>query len=131
MNDKYAIMDLDGYVMEMRSAAALSIAPDNTDNLDDYITISQMKYLVNSWCIGYDNQQRPILDEESNQNIFEDARIWISNVGLAKLAAEGCLECAWDSDANDMIFWPRNQTENHNDKPKPKRKNKRPKRKDT
>jgi hypothetical protein len=27
------------------------------------------------------------------------------NIALAKLASSGEIECAWDSDINDMIFW--------------------------
>jgi hypothetical protein len=132
MSEKYAIMDLDSYITDMRNAAAESIAPDNKDNLDEYITLSQMRYLVESWCIGHDDSLRPILDEEANQNIFEDVMIWISNSGLAKLAAEGLIECAWDSDANEFIFWSSaEKPEKKDGRPKSKRKNKGSKRKDT
>lgn len=130
MSEVYAIIDLDGYANEMRIAAAKSIAPDGQDNLDDYITISQIKSLVNAWCVGYDDQERPVLDEESNQHIFEDTTVWMTNVGLAKLAAEGFLECAWDDESNEMIFWASQESETTNEQPKPKRKNKRTKRKD-
>jgi len=27
------------------------------------------------------------------------------NVGLAKLASKGLVECAWDNETNEMIFW--------------------------
>jgi hypothetical protein len=131
MSENYAIVDLDGYIQEMRLAAAESIAPENTDNLDEYISLNQMKSLVESWCIGHDNHNRPIINEESNINIFEDTVTWISNVGLAKLAAEGLLECAWDNESNDMIFWsPKTKTQT-NDKPKSRPKNKGSERKDT
>jgi hypothetical protein len=135
MSENYAIVDLDGYIQEMRLAAAESIAPENTDNLDEYISLNQMKSLVESWCIGHDNHNRPIINEESNINIFEDTVTWISNVGLAKLAAEGLLECAWDNESNDMIFWsPKTKTQTKtqtNDKPKSRPKNKGSERKDT
>lgn len=105
MSDCYVITDLDGYVVEMRKAVGNSIADSNTDNLDDYISLDQMKGLVDSWCVGFDEEDRPILDEEANANIFEDARIWMTNVGLAKLAANGFVECAWDDECNEMVFW--------------------------
>lgn len=130
MSDVYAITDLDGYVSEMRLAAAKSIAPDGEDNLDEYISISQMKYLVDSWCVGYDNNNRPMLDEESNQNIFEDATIWMTNVGLAKLAAQNLIECAWDDKLNEMVFWYPQKEEPTNEQSTKPKKNKRSKRKD-
>lgn len=131
MSEVYAIIDLDGYVSEMRLAAAQSIAPEGDDNLDDYISLNQMKYLVDSWCVGYDDHDRPMLDEESNQNIFEDTITWMTNVGLAKLAAQGLVECAWDDSINEMVFWyPEKESPKNAPKPNKSTKNKRPKRKD-
>lgn len=128
MSEIYAITDIDGYVSEMRLAVAKSIAQNGEkENLDEYISLAQMKSLVNDWCVGYDDQDRPILDEDANQNIFQDMRTWITNVGLAKLAAEGSVECAWDNETNDMIFWVNDPKVQNDDKP---RKNKRTKRKD-
>lgn len=125
MSDCYVIIDLDGYVSEMRKAVGNSIADANTDDLDQYISLDQMKGLVNAWCVGYDDNDRPILDEEANQNIFEDTSVWMTNVGLAKLASQGLVECAWDNESNEMVFWiPENKP---NDK---STKNKRTKRKD-
>jgi hypothetical protein len=128
MDKSYAIIDLDGYVTEIRRAAADSIASDNNENLDDYITLDQMKGLVEQWSLGKDDEDRLILNEDANQNIFEDTRIWISNVGLAKLASEDLIECAWDNDSNEMIFWVKEPTEKKNES---KPKNKRTKRKNS
>lgn len=131
MSDCYVIMDLDGYVKEMRTAVANSIADQTDENLDNYISLDQMKTLVDSWCIGFDDNERPILDEESNINIFEDTKIWMTNVGLARLAAQGFIECAWDSNLNEMVFWYPDK-EKQQDAPKRNKstKNKRSKRKD-
>jgi hypothetical protein len=105
MSEPYVIIDLDGYVYDMRAAAAKSIAPDSNENLDDYISLNQMKNLVNEFSLGYDDEDQVIIDEEGNLSVFENATTWITNVGLAKLAAAGELECAWDSNINSMIFW--------------------------
>lgn len=110
MSDCYVIVDLDGYVKEVRTSVAKSIAASSQDNLDEYISLEQMKSLVNSWCVGFDDEDRPILDEDSNGEIFEDALVWMTNVGLAKLAANDMIECAWDDNANEMVFWAKDQT---------------------
>lgn len=105
MSEVYAITDLEGYANEMRIAAAKSLSANEEDNLDDYISIHQMINLVKSECVGYDNKDRPLLNEETNEEIYEKTVVWIHNVGLAKLAAKGLVECAWDSKANEMVFW--------------------------
>ena len=119
----YAITDIDGYVSQMREAAANSISEDSSnDNLDHYISLNQMVGLVKSNCLGYDENDYPILDEKTNQQIFEEATIWIHNIGLAKLAAKDLVECAWDDELNEMVFWHKEAPKN--DKPKRKRKRK-------
>lgn len=119
----YAITNIEGYVTQMREAAANSISENSSnDNLNDYISIDQMIGLVKTNCIGYDDQNHPLLDEETNQKIFEEATTWIHNIGLAKLAAQDLVECAWDDELNEMVFWHKETPKN--DKPKRKRKRK-------
>ncbi len=105
MSEVYAITDLEGYATEMREAAAKSLSQSYEENLDDFISIGQMINLVNSECIGFDNKDRPLLNEDVNEKIYEHTVTWIHNVGLAKLAAKGFVECAWDEISNEMVFW--------------------------
>jgi hypothetical protein len=105
MSEVYAITDLEGYANEMRIAAAKSLSANQDDNLDEYISLNQMINLVKSECVGYDHKDRPLLNEESNEQIYEKTVIWMHNVGLAKLAAKGLVECAWDNQTNEMVFW--------------------------
>jgi hypothetical protein len=101
----YAIVDIHGYVSQMRDAAAKNISPDYDENLDEYISLDQMTNLVEEFCLGHDANNRPLLDEDTNEKIFEETSSWIHGVGLAKLAAKDLIECAWDNELNDMIFW--------------------------
>jgi hypothetical protein len=117
----YAITDIEGYVSQMREAAASNISENSSqDNLDNYISTNQMIGLLKSNCLGYDDHDYPLLNEEKNQQIFEEATTWIHNVGLAKLAAKDLVECAWDDELNEMVFWHKETPKN--DKPKRKRK---------
>ena len=105
-NDLYAITNIEGYASEMRQAAAYSLCSDsNNDNLDDYISLKQMINLVKNECIGFDDNDRPLLNEDANEKIYESTVTWIHNVGLAKLAAKDLVQCAWDDKTNEMIFW--------------------------
>lgn len=124
MDEVYAIIDLEGYVSQMRNAAAKSISDEYTDNLDDYISIGQMINLVKSYCKGFDDNDNPLLDEETNEQIFESTAIWIHEVGLAKLAAQDLVECAWDNESNEMVFWRKEKESPKNVKSKSGRKNK-------
>lgn len=123
--DFYAITNIDGYATQMRKAAGEFISKENEDNLDDYISIGQIVNLVNEHCLGFDEENRPILDEDTNEFIFESTVDWIHNVGLAKLASQGLVECAWDNESNEMIFWsPSKQSNNEQQSKSNKRRNK-------
>lgn len=119
----YSITDLEGYVSQMREAAANSLCDSNTDNLDDYISLNQMIGLVKEKCLGFDHENRPMLNESINEQIFEETSIWIHSVGLAKLAAKDIVECAWDDKSNEMVFWAKEPTKNVKPKSRRKRKN--------
>lgn len=126
----YAITNLEGYAREMREAAATTFS-DNHSDIDEYISINQMIGLIKSECIGFDDQERPLLNETANAQIYESTVTWINNVGLAKLAAQGFVECAWDDKQNEMIFWTNKQLDNidhngekSNDKPTRRRRKK-------
>lgn len=107
MNEEvYAIVDLDGYVSQMREAAASSLSNDyKNDDLDSYITLKEMENIVYNECIGFDDENRPIMDEDSNENVFDKTVAWIHNIGLAKLASQDLIQCAWDDKLNEMVFW--------------------------
>lgn len=107
----YAITNLEGYAREMREAAANSFT-DSHDDIDTYISLNQMMNLVKSECIGFDDAERPLLNETANEKIYESTVTWINNVGLARLAAEGYVECAWDDKKNEMVFWANKQLDN-------------------
>ena len=112
----YAIVDLHGYVNEMRRAAANTLVEgdeNSEENLDEFISIGQMINIINKECVGFDDKDRPLLNEECNERIYENTVTWIHNVGLAKLAAQDLIECAWDNDSNEMVFWPKVKINNN------------------
>jgi hypothetical protein len=132
MSETYIITDLNGYVSQMREVVAQNICENyKNSNLDDYISISQIIELVKSECLGFDDNNRPILNEQINENIFEKISVWIYNASLSKLASQGFIECAWDNKRNEMIFWhPSNSEKPNESKSKSGRKNSKNKRPD-
>lgn len=103
--DNYSIIDMDGYAVAIREGAAKSFAEEYTENLDDIITINQVVKLVEEHSLGQDEDGNHIINEEVFDFLFEEVRVWIYEVGLAKLASQGYLDCAWDDESNEMVFW--------------------------
>jgi len=124
MSEVYAITNLEGYATQMRDVAAKSLSENHNDNLDEYVSIDQIINLVKNECVGFDDENRPLLDEDTNEKIFENTAVWIHNVGLAKLAAQDLVECAWDDELNEMVFWHKEFPKNDKSKPKRRRKRK-------
>ena len=111
MAEVYAIINLEGYASQLRDAAASSLSENYTENLDDYITIQNVINMVNENCLGHDEHDRPLLNEELNNQVYENIISWINGVGLSKLAGQNLIECAWDDDQNDFVFWKKETTD--------------------
>lgn len=101
----YSITDLQNYAIYLRDSAASSFAEGYTENLDDFISITQVINLIKKRSLGVDDNGDLMIDGDSFDNTFDDIRNWLYGVGLAKLSAKGIIECAWDNDLNQMIFW--------------------------
>jgi len=101
----YSIVDLNNYAIAIRDSAASSFAEDYTENLDDFISVKQIINLIKKNSIGKDEEGNYLIQATSFDETFNQIRNWLYGVGLAKLAAKGHVECAWDNDLNEMIFW--------------------------
>jgi hypothetical protein len=118
-NKSFIITDIVGYCNRIRTEAAKAITEDYyMDDLDKYITLDQVKKLVHSNALNFVNDN-PVIDENTNQKLFEEAVLWIHNSAQISLAAKGELECAWDDEKNEMVFWrPNNESATNNSKEK-------------
>jgi hypothetical protein len=107
MKEVYAIMNMDKYASYMREKAALSFTNEYEENLDDFVSIKQVRCMIEDYSSGTDEKGRVLLDEDGRSMLLEALTTRLYNMGLAKLAARGILECAWDDGANQMVFWSR------------------------
>jgi hypothetical protein len=105
MGNTYSVVDLRGFADSMRKAAADSFSETYTENLDEFISNEQIINMIHSQSLGLDENNDYIIDEDIFDNIFDDIRDWLYGVGIAKLAASGKIECAWDNNSNEMVFW--------------------------
>lgn len=106
MNEVYTIIDIDAYADTIRQEAALELSNGGkTNDIDDFIKVSETISIVADHSLGLDEDGYHIIDSETHSAIMDDVSNWIFNIGLAKLAASNQLECAWDDDSNEMVFW--------------------------
>lgn len=101
----YSITDLIGFAESLRTGAAESIVENSKENLDEFITIKQIINMIITKSLGQDSDGLYVIDEDIFDELFEQIRVNIYESGLAKLAAQDIIECAWDNDSNEMVFW--------------------------
>lgn len=111
--ETYSIIDLNGYAQTIRENAAKSFTQEYSENLDEFITIQQIIGLINEYNVGRDEENNYLITESNFNDIFESVRDRLYTVGLARLAAKGLVECAWDDETNDMVFWLSSAGEKH------------------
>jgi hypothetical protein len=103
--ESYSIIDLEGYAKAMRNGAASSFEKDYTENLDEFISIGQVINMIKKNNLGLDEEGNYLINEQIFDDVFNDIRDWLYSVGLAKLAAKGFVDCSWDDESNEMVFW--------------------------
>jgi hypothetical protein len=111
--ETYSIVDLEGYANSIREGAAKSFTETYTENLDEFISIDQVIGLVKEYSVGKDEEDNYLITEENFNEIFEAVRDRLYTVGLSRLAAKGLVECAWDDETNEMVFWLSDAGETH------------------
>lgn len=108
--ETHIIMNLDKYASYMRKKAATYFSDEYDDDLDEFVTIPQVRQMIAYRSSGKDEQGRYLLSETGCDELFKDLKTRLYNCGLSKLSAKGLLECAWDDEHNEMVFWTKGQT---------------------
>jgi hypothetical protein len=103
--ESYSVIDLEGYAKAMRDGAASSFEKDYTENLDEFISIGQVINMIKKNNLGLDEEGNYLINEQIFDDVFNDIRDWLYEVGLCKLAAKGFVDCSWDDESNEMVFW--------------------------
>lgn len=103
-NQKYAVSDMNGYVDAIVETTSEELETIKQEVLE-LVSKEQIVAIINEQCDEYDDQQRPIIDQDIHINIIESTLTIVQNIALSQLASEGILECAWDDNLNEMVFW--------------------------
>ena len=107
--ENYSIIDLEGFAKSLRAGVASSFEENYTESLDRFISVDQVINLIKKNNLGKDEENNYIINEKIFDDIFNEIREWFYSVGLSKLASAGYVDCAWDNDSNEMVFWLANE----------------------
>jgi len=105
MTEPYSIEDLFETADVLRKTVALTFSKEPTEDLDEYITLHQIVFLIMDHAVGADSEGQFMMDKTNYNILLQVIHEWMYNTGLAKIASSGRLACAWDDDLNTMIFW--------------------------
>jgi len=71
---------------------------------DRLISLEQTERLVREYIEpGYNDEF--IISGENHDILCDKIKKQIYNTSLSQVASSGKIECAWDDDSNEMIFW--------------------------
>lgn len=101
-----SVVNMEGCIEHLATTLSKEFSPEATSE-DVYVFCSrkQIESIINDACIGFDEDDNPIINEKIYSEICDRIFQTVQNASLARLASEGHLECAWDDELNDMVFW--------------------------
>ena len=101
-----SVVDMEGCVEHLADSIAKEYSPDTkAEDVFHFCSRQQIESIINESCLGYDEDDNPIISVEIYAEVCDKIFQTVQSASLAKLASEGYLECAWDNDLNDMVFW--------------------------
>lgn len=114
MSDMFKIVDMDGFAQHVIKCAAKEMEIANTDEVFEYITTNEVSNLIVENCSDVDENDDILIDTEHFNDCITAVIQRIQNSVVAQLASEGYLDCAWDDELNDMVFWLSKKGEEYN-----------------
>lgn len=74
------------------------------DQVLEYTSIDQIINIIHQHA-DVTNTNVLVVDDHKYDQIIKDTWLSIYSTILAKLVSVGLVDCAWDNEINDMIFW--------------------------
>ncbi len=110
---KFSIIDIQEFTLMMRSFAATSLADEylgepreyEDQELNSLMTLNQVESIVSENSVEQTKDGKYIINEDIFDKIFDDVRNQLYQSTMSQLAAKGYIECAWDNEEDQMIFW--------------------------
>ena len=101
---EFTITNIEGYIDSVIKKICIELETNEKDIMS-FISRKEVHQVIESEFLGYDNEDQMIIDMGCHIKIVNILLYKIQNLAIAKLASEGYLECAWDENVNNMVFW--------------------------
>lgn len=96
----YTNNNIEAFATKIRELTAKNICENYQDNLDEYMTVSEIIGLLQK-----NSSNQYVIDRDVIISLQTEIKKRIYEVCLAKLAAKDIIDCAWDETENEMVFW--------------------------
>ena len=104
MNNYIKIKNLKLFSKSIRKNVVTIFPKQYSYQIDSLISVSQTEKLVRQYIEpGYNDEF--ILSDENYDLLCNTIKKWIYNSSLSLVASSGIIECAWEDESNEMIFW--------------------------
>ena len=104
MNEYTIITNIELFAKSVRKNAAMVFPKSYSDQINSLISIDQTKNLMKKYIEPSYNDEF-IISSDNHRLLSNEIKRWIYNRSLSVVASSGEIECSWDDNFNDMIFW--------------------------
>lgn len=104
MSNYFNIRNIKLFTQSVRKNVVMIFPRSYFYQVDNLISLNQTENLVRKYIEpGYNDEF--IISETNYNYLCTEIQKWIYNSSLNLVASSGKIECAWDDDSNEMIFW--------------------------
>jgi len=104
MSNYLTIKNIKLFTKSIRKNVIMIFPRSYYNQADRLISLKQTESLVREHIEpGYNDEF--IISGENYDLLCDEIKKWIYNSSLSIVASSGKIECAWDDDSNEMVFW--------------------------
>lgn len=106
--DTFVITNIEDFatILIRNATEELSLDVAKTNNVNPpLMSTNSIKHIISKYTFDLDANYNPILKTDVMEDLFDEVCEYMFQVHLAKLCGEDKIECAWDDDSNEMVFW--------------------------
>jgi len=100
MSESYLITDVPEFCSRLYSTLG---EMQQMPNIEQYITRVQFDEIMKNHIVHSDDGD--YIEEESIYEALHEAGDLASGALISKMAVKGLIDCAWDDEKQDMVFW--------------------------
>ena len=104
MSNYIKVRNLNLFTKSVRKNVVMIFPRQYYYEVDSLISLKQTESIVREYIEPSYNDEF-IISEDNYELLCNEIKKWIYNRSLSQVASSGKIECAWDDNSNEMIFW--------------------------